>query len=85
MLPLPQHLSDRAHKHQRQREAQPHAQAVQCRVHHTVLGGKHLCPPQNDAVHHDERQIDPQRGIELRQKAFTAIISTVTKAAMMVI
>ena len=45
-------------------EADAHADAVQCGIHHIVLAGKHLGTAQNDAVDNDQGQEHAQCGVQ---------------------
>lgn len=52
---------DQAHRHQRTGEARPHAKPVQGGKAHAVAGGKRLRPAQDDAVDHNQGQVDAER------------------------
>jgi hypothetical protein len=61
-------LADRTHDEECQCEARAHTEAVEHGIEHTVFGSKHLRPPQNDAVYHDQWQIDAQRAVDRGSK-----------------
>ena len=62
--PVAEELPDKAHGHQRAGEAGPHPQSVQGGQPHAVAGGKGLRPAEDDAIDHDQGQINPQRLVD---------------------
>ena len=61
-------LPDRAEHRQRQRESEPHPGTVENRAQRPVLRRERLGPAEHDAVHHDQRNEDPERRVQRRRR-----------------
>ena len=62
-----QKLAHAAHQHQRQGKAKAHAKAVQRGIQHGVLRSEHFGAAEDDAVHHNKRQVDAKRRVQRGQ------------------